>query len=427
MIALSCVALLLIGLSGLFAALEAALFALPQAEIAELATKPRSPAALPAIAADPMNYVTGAGLLRIASQTIAAVLITVVCVVEIPSAWIACVVAVLVMVVVSLAFVGVSPVIMGRNNSDVVLRLGSGLLRTGCWFLKPVLGRLGKRRQGLFDEEDHERSILNLIDRANEQSVVEDEERKYMHSIVEFSDTIARSISVPRTDMVTVDRDASVDSAVATFLANGVSRLPVFGDDVDDVVGVIYLRDVTRVLYHGGEATTKPGGIMPLVRPPQLVPEMLPASQLLQTMRANANHMAILIDEYGGISGLVTMEDLLEELVGEISDEYDSDAQDITQIAPLTYRVDARVELDEIADLFDVEFDEDDVDTVGGLLVKGLGHLPKRGERITISGVQLEADNVEARNERVRTVIASASDELKAIYAAKEEMVKDHE
>lgn len=427
MIAVSCIALVLIALSGLFAAIESALVVLPQAEIAQLATKPKASGALSAIAADPMNYVTGAGLLRIASQTFAAVLITVVCVVFITPVWLACVVAVLVMGVISLALVGVSPVNLGRNNSDVVLSLGASLLRGGCWFLTPVLNRIGKRRQGMVDEEDQERRLLNLIDRANEQSVVEDDEREYMHSIVEFSGTIARSISVARTDMVTIDSDASVDNAVAAFLANGVSRLPVCGEDVDDILGVVYLRDVTRVLYDGGDATTQPGGIMELVRPPQLVPEMLSASTLLQTMRTNANHMALLIDEYGGVSGLVTMEDLLEELVGEISDEYDSKADDITKLGPLTYRVDARVELDELADLFDVEFDEDDVDTVGGLLVKGIGHLPKRGEHITISGVRLEAQQVEARNERVLSVVVTASDELKAVYAAKEEMVKEHE
>jgi CBS domain containing-hemolysin-like protein len=230
---------------------------------------------------------------------------------------------------------------------------------------------------------------------------------------------------IPRTDMVTVDRDASVDSAMAVFLDTGFSRLPVIGNDIDEVVGILYLRDVARLSFEKpkGYASTI---VSDLARPALFAPESKKADEMLRQMQLESNHLAMVVDEYGGIAGLVALEDLIEELVGDISDEYDTEVAEVEDLGDGKYRVSARLPTDELGDLFDLELDDDDVDSVGGLLTKALGKLPLPGATATISGLVLTAERTEGRRKRLSTVLVEADQALidaQAAFAQEQEKV----
>jgi len=204
--------------------------------------------------------------------------------------------------------------------------------------------------------------------------------------------------------MITVESDEAIGTAMAIFLSRGVSRMPVIGDDVDDVRGILHLRDVARLNYEqpvGAETIS----VVELARPVLFAPESQKADSLLRRMQLESNHLAMVVDEYGGIAGLVTLEDLIEELVGDISDEYDHDVPDVDDLGGGVFRVSARLPIDELGDLFSMELDDDDVDSVGGLLTKTLGRLPVAGSTATVSGLTLTADRTEGRRRRVSTVV----------------------
>jgi CBS domain containing-hemolysin-like protein len=215
---------------------------------------------------------------------------------------------------------------------------------------------------------------------------------------------VVREVMIPRTDMVTIDDEATVDEAMSQFLSRGVSRVPVIGKDADEVLGILYLRDVARLNYEQppGYAETS---VVRLSRPALFVPESKKADDMLRQMQLESNHLAMVVDEYGGIAGLVTLEDLIEELVGEISDEYDRDIADVEELEPGVYRVNARTPIDELGDLFSLELDDDDVDSVGGLLTKHLGRLPVSGSRVEVAGLVLTAERTEGRRKLLRTVL----------------------
>jgi CBS domain containing-hemolysin-like protein len=215
---------------------------------------------------------------------------------------------------------------------------------------------------------------------------------------------------VPRTDMVTVDADATVAAAMSVFLGRGVSRVPVVGDGPDDVTGVLYLRDVARLVYER-PSEADAAAAASLQRAAVFVPESKPADALLRQMQSEKNHLALVVDEYGGIAGLVTMEDLIEELVGEIDDEYDKGAPLVEQLDPpsdgrgTAFRVSARLSTDELGELFDLELDDEDVDSVGGLLTKALDRLPEPGDRAEVAGLVLTAERTQGRRGRLATVV----------------------
>jgi CBS domain containing-hemolysin-like protein len=234
--------------------------------------------------------------------------------------------------------------------------------------------------------------------------VLEEEDRELIHSIFEFNETVVREVMVPRTDMVTLDAGDTAATAMTLFLAKGVSRIPVIGESVDEVLGILYLRDLARIAFErpkGFEKTTA----MSLARPAKFVPESQKADSLLRDLQLDSTHIAMVVDEYGGIAGLVTMEDLIEELVGEISDEYDTDVADIQALDDGSYRVSARLPIDELGDLFGLELEDEDVDSVGGLLTKAIGRLPVAGSRANVSGLILTAERTEGRRKQLVTVL----------------------
>ena len=239
----------------------------------------------------------------------------------------------------------------------------------------------------------------------------EEFEQELLDSVEEFGETIVREIMVPRIDMATVPVDANLTKAMSIFLARGYSRLPVIGDDIDDIRGVLYIKDVARLLH---EKPASMDGTLAgeVARTAIFIPESKPVDDLLREMQTSSRHIAIIIDEYGGVAGLATMEDVIEEIVGDISDEYDRDVPDVETLDDGTLRVSSRLPLFELGELFELDLEDEDVDSVGGLLTKELGKLPKRGDRVTISGLSLTADRIEARRKHLVTVLVSKEHKL---------------
>jgi CBS domain containing-hemolysin-like protein len=401
-------ALGLVALGGWLAATDAALGVLSRSDVLEMANHSRSSRALRAIAGDMSAHVNVVNFTRIAAETTAAVFVTTVLVVVVDALWLALLLAILIMAAVSFVLVGSSPRSVGRAHARAVLGSSASLVHVLRVALGPVahgLVALGNRvtpgtgRSAGFSSEEQ---LLSMVDEATEQSVLEQDDRELIHSIFEFNDTLVREVMVPRTDMVTIEAGASVGAGMGLLLSRGISRLPVIGDGVDDVLGVLYLRDVARHTY---ERPDDDDSAADLARPALFVPESKKADELLRQMQLESNHLAMVVDEYGGIAGLVTLEDLIEELVGDISDEYDREVDLFEETEPGVYRVSARLPVDELGELFDLELEDDDVDSVGGLLTKAYGRLPERGATARIDGVILEAEQADPRRGTISTVI----------------------
>jgi CBS domain containing-hemolysin-like protein len=238
-----------------------------------------------------------------------------------------------------------------------------------------------------------EEEIRALVDEAERDEVIEEEEREMIHSIFEFGDTILREVMVPRPDMVAVPVTTSLQEVLELILRTGFSRIPVYQRDIDDIVGLAYAKDVLRRL-HDGQAD-KP--LADILRPAPFMPESMRAAECLREMRRRKSHMVIVIDEYGGTAGLVTIEDLLEEIVGEIADEYDSEEPNVEPLPDGDYRVNARLGIDEVNELLDVELPSTEWDSIGGLLFNLVGGVPREGQEVEFQGLRLRAERVQGR------------------------------
>jgi len=252
-----------------------------------------------------------------------------------------------------------------------------------------VLPGKGRRAGPVVSEEE----LLALADVAVEADVIEVEERALIRSIIDFGDTVAREVMVPRPDMVTVDAGATVAFTMETVIANGYSRIPVQAEGIDDIVGLVYAKDLMRASREGRTSAT----VHTLARSARFVPETKRVAELMREMQAEKFHMAIVIDEYGSTAGLVTLEDLIEELVGEIVDEFDVEDPLFEPLPGGDVRVAARMALDELNDLLHLELPEGDWDTVGGLVFNLLGHVPSEGESVALDGLVLRAERVQGR------------------------------
>jgi CBS domain containing-hemolysin-like protein len=217
--------------------------------------------------------------------------------------------------------------------------------------------------------------------------------------------------------MATVAADAKLSTALGVFLNRGYSRLPVVGKTVDDIRGVLYVKDVAR-LQHESPAKIAETVASDLARPAVFIPEFKPVDDLLREMQVSATHVAIIVDEYGGVSGLVTMEDLLEELVGEIADEYDREVSNFEEISSNEFLISARYSLFDLGELFELDLDDEDVDTVGGLLTKHLGRLADVGDTVQVSGLTLTAERIEARRKRLILIRVKRNLDLADVQAA---------
>src|SRR5690606_29625065 len=223
-----------------------------------------------------------------------------------------------------------------------------------------------------------------------------------IHSVFELGDTLVREVMVPRTDMVFIERGKTLSQALSLALRSGFSRIPVVGENEDDVIGIAYLKDIVRAIQETGDSSAK---VEKHMRPATYVPESKPIDELLREMQARQIHLAIVIDEYGGTAGLVTIEDILEEIVGEIADEYDQEAPRVEWLEEGVARVTARLSVDELAELFDTEIDIEGVDTVGGLLAHALGRVPIAGSEAVVDGLRLTAETLAGRRNRIGTVV----------------------
>lgn len=278
------------------------------------------------------------------------------------------------------------------------------------WLTQQLLGRrLGKMAMATKWTQRADRLVsawANLVRpmRLKTPEQLESYEQELIESVEDFSETVVREVMVPRVDIEVLESDATLEKALSAFISTGYSRLPVIGGDVDDVVGILYLKDVTKIIHQNPQhLATKTAA--EVCRKPIFVPETKVVAELLREMQSSRTQIAMVADEYGGVAGLVSIEDLIEELVGEISDEYDREDSGIEDLGQNKYRVSPRVTLDEISEHCDMEIEDEDVDTVGGLLTKAVGHLPTGGEVVEIAGLELTAERVDARRGRVLAVL----------------------
>lgn len=322
-------------------------------------------------------------------------------------------VAAISMVVVGYVFLGVAPQTLGRQHPERIAMRTLGLTRFVTIFLNP-LSRLfiaignaitpGKGfREGPFSTQAE---LRELVDMAGADSVIEDEERQMIHSVFELGDTVAREVMVPRTEMVWVESTKTLRQAMSLGLRSGYSRIPVVGESIDDIVGVIYVKDIAKRIFEHSEAQTTER-VSDLMRPVYLVPDSRLVDELLRDMQSARTHLAVLVDEYGGTAGLVTIEDVLEEIVGEISDEYDVAAPDVEDLGDGEYRISARLHIDDLAELLDIEIEEEGVDTVAGLMAKRLGSVPISGAQVDIGDHILTAESAVGRRNRISTVLVT--------------------
>jgi CBS domain containing-hemolysin-like protein len=416
-------ALLLVAFGGLMAAIDAALGVTSRADLADLAAEGRNAAALQKIADDTEAHTSAVVFIRVLAETTAAVLVTVAFTLLFENLWWAMLAAALLMTGISFVAVGASPRSVGRLHARALLRGAAPVVRGVRILMGPLalgLVALGNRvTPGVTNGASFasEEQLLSIIDEAAENELIEEDDRELIHSVFDFTDRYVREVMVPRTDMTTVDADASTRSAMRLFLDTGHSRLPLVDDEADDIVGMLYLKDLVQFGFED-EGSWRDAPIRRIARTAMFVPESMKAETLLQKMRRDAVHACVAIDEYGGVAGLVTLEDLIEELVGDISDEYDPRSTEVVELSPGHYRLSARVALDEVGDLFGIELEDDDVDSIGGLLGKALGRVPQPGATAQYAGLTMTGGASRGRGRGLATVFVERAENLEAATQA---------
>ena len=397
---------------------EAALALVSATGVAE---RPEHQGRLGTVAADLPRYLSVLLLVRAIVEVLAAVLVTAAFVRWLGDDWRAVLAALAVVIAMRYALTGVRP---------QTGRVGPRPERTAeraAAFLYPLTRALGplpgllvavgnampptrRTRRPADDESPVDRSELRgLVDYLERRSGIEPGERDMVRSVFELGDTIVREVMVPRTDMVFIESDQTVEQALSLALRSGFSRIPVVGENQDDVVGIAYLKDIVAWSHeHPGAPSAKSGAtekVATVMRQALYVPDSKPVDELLRQMQAQRTHVAIVIDEYGGTAGLVTIEDILEEIVGEITDEYDNERPPVEWLSDDSARVTARLSVTELGELFGVNLDDLDVETVAGLLAHALGRVPIAGSTATVRGLKLTAENPTSRRNKIGTVL----------------------
>lgn len=415
------VAAVLALLAGLLASVDAALSTFSKARAEELAGEGRSGARrLARILEDPAPVINSILLLRVAAETAAIVVAALMVASHIDSTGRQIAVAVALMTLVSYVLIGVGPRTLGQQHSERIALWSAGPVRIATRLLGPlprlliVLGNAltpgAGFREGPFASEVE---VRELVDLAAASSLIELDETKMIHSVFELGDTITREVMVPRTDIVFIERFKTLRQAMSLGLRSGYSRIPIVGENLDDIVGMAYLKDVTKRVFdnHDAESTEK---VDTVARQCLFVPDTQHADALLREMQAKQMHVAIVVDEFGGTAGMVTIEDILEEIVGEITDEYDTEAVGVEKLADGSYRVSSRYEVDDLVDLFGIPIEDEEIDSVGGLIAKHLGKVPITGSVVEVAGLRFEAESQSGRRNRIDTVLVSrAADSLR--------------
>ena len=408
------VAAVLAVVAGFLASIDAALSTFSKARAEELASEGRGGAKrLARILEDPAPAINSMLLLRVVAETAATVLAALIVSSHIEELWRQILVAVAIMVVVSYVLIGVGPRTLGRQHSERIALISAGPVSLVTSLLGPLpklLILLGNAltpgegfREGPFASEVE---VRELVDLAAASSVIEDGESKMIHSVFELGDTIAREVMVPRTDIVFVERTKTLRQAMSLGLRSGYSRIPIVNENLDDIVGMAYLKDVTKRVFDNREAESTEK-VETVARQCLFVPDTQHADALLREMQAKRMHVAIVVDEFGGTAGMITIEDILEEIVGEITDEYDTEEIGVERLADGSFRVSSRYEVDDLVDLFDIPIEDEDVDSVGGLIAKHLGKVPITGSVVEVEGLRFEAESQSGRRNRIDTVLIS--------------------
>ncbi|MEU8612995.1 hemolysin family protein [Actinoplanes sp. NPDC048791] len=415
-------AAVLVFLAGLASMTDAALATVSSARAAEMAREgQRGAAALEAVAGDVVRHLNLLLLLRLLCELTATTLVALVAVDSWGVGWRAALVTAGAMTLVSFVVVGVAPRTVGRQHAYAVGKAAAPLVRWLGRVLNPLASLLilignavtpGRGfPEGPFGSQVE---LRELVDLAEQRGVVEHGEREMIHSVFALGDTIAREVMVPRTEMVWIEAPKTLQQALFLFLRSGFSRIPVIGESVDDVLGVLYLKDVVRSTQNGDPAASAMP-VAELMRGATFVPESKPVDDLLSEMQAARTHLVIVVDEYGGTAGLVTIEDILEEIVGEITDEYDVERPPVEHLDDGSVRVTARLPIEDLGEIFHVELPADEVETVGGLLAQTLGRVPIPGASVDVGGLHLIAEGTTGRRNRIDSVLVcrveTASDE----------------
>ena len=368
------------------------------------------------VAADLPPYMSVLLLLRTLCEVFAAVLVTSAFVSWLGNDWRAVLAALAVVIGLRYLLTGVRPQTgrVGPRTERTAQRAASFLfpltrvlgplprLLVACGNALPPTRRA---RPPAHEEGPVDRAELRgLVDYLERRNGIEPGERDMVRSVFELGDTIVREVMVPRTDMVFIEADKTVEQALSLALRSGFSRIPVVGENEDDVVGIAYLKDIVAWSneHPRAEAAEK---VATVIRPASYVPDSKPVDELLRQMQAQRSHVAIVIDEYGGTAGLVTIEDILEEIVGEITDEYDNEQPPVEWLSGGSARVTARLSATELGELFGVNLEEEDVETVAGLLAHALGRVPIAGSTATVRGLRLTAENLAGRRNKIGTVL----------------------
>ncbi|MBM7772557.1 CBS domain containing-hemolysin-like protein [Actinokineospora baliensis] len=402
------IAVLLVLAAGCFAAADASLSAVSTARVEGLVRSGRAGAKqLLAVVAERPRHINLLLLLRLGCELAATVMVTFVCARSISPGWVAGLVAAVGMIVVSYVLVGVGPRTIGRQHPYGVGLIAAGPVRV----LGSVLGPLSRFlilvgnaitpgkgfREGPFSSEVE---LRELVDLAQERGVVDADEREMIHSVFELRGTIAREVMVPRTEMVWIEQTKTGRQALALSLRTGYTRIPVIGESVDDVVGVVNLKDLVRATLEAGDRLVPVAEVMGAA---VFVPDTKRLDDLLREMQVSKNHIAIAVDEYGGTAGLLTIEDILEEIVGEITDESDTDERPpVEHLDDGAVRVSSRLPVEDLGALFGLRLEGQDVETVGGLLAQRLGRVPLPGAEAEITGLRFRAEGGKDNRGRVR-------------------------
>jgi CBS domain containing-hemolysin-like protein len=407
----------LIAAGGLFAAVDAAINTVSIARVEELVRNERPGALrLVRLLRERPRYINLVVLLRIACEVSATVLLVAYISDDFGMTW-GLVAAAAIMTVINFVVMGVGPRTLGRQNAYSIALFAALPLQFISVLLTPIsrlLVLLGNAltpgrgfSNGPFSSEIELREVVDL---AQQRGVVADDERRMIQSVFELGDTPAREVMVPRTEMVWIESGKTAGQATSLAVRSGHSRIPVTGENVDDIVGVVYLKDLVGRTYHSDDAS-RGVKVRDVMRPAVFIPDSKPLDDLLREMQRDRIHMALLVDEYGATAGLVTIEDVLEEIVGEIADEYDTDeVAPVEDLGDNMFRVSARLPIEDVGELYGIEFDTElEVDTVGGLLALELGRVPLPGAEVASHGLRLLAEGGPDQRGRMRigTVLLS--------------------
>jgi magnesium and cobalt exporter, CNNM family len=403
----------LVVLAAVLTTIEAALSSFSRARAVELAQEQRPGAvALLRLLDDAAHHLNALLVLRLLAETSAVVLSTAM-VLDLlgPEQWSSVLAAIGLMFLMLFVVVGVGPRTIGRQRSEGIALSTAGLVLVLGRIMGPVpkllilIGNAITPGKGFSEGPfSSEAELREMVDLAEASSLIESGESKMIHSVFELGDTSVREVMVPRTDLVYIERTKTLRQAMSLFLRSGFSRVPVVGEDLDDIVGFAYLKDISKRVFDRQAAETTEQ-VESMMRPVFHVPDSKPVDDLLREMQAERRHIAVVVDEYGGTAGIATIEDILEEIVGEITDEFDSEEAAVEELPDGSRRVPSRFPVDDLVEILGVDIDDDEVDSVGGLMAKYLGKVPIPGSTVEVEGLLFQAEEAKGRRNRVGTVL----------------------